>query len=283
MMTTAQTILLLFLCPFSLVVTLALDIDHTVMTPSWGGQINQMYMQAPWISIVSRMENMVRVKRTRASLQPGAGPSPTNIPIPSMGGVCGPRNNSYILSRHVSQQDQTKLNIGNWETLIIYLYIDVAAPDCIDSPGTIAYAHVCSVDQFNFRPVMGYINVCMPDWTNMYNVLSHEIIHLLGFSSSFFSLSFPYTFDTYGGVGSPENTLEFARKHYSCSEKLDETDFLTYGFPTLDGSHLDPWYVGNDVMTPCDTGQSTPEPLISEITVKILEVTFFSCFSLGVF
>lgn len=117
------TYFLLFLFLFTMC-TDSVRIDHTIVTEDWGG--SKSTMEIPWLAVVSRVERMIENVvngQVVADLPPD--------------GVCGPRDNSYIMAKHISPQDPTKLalgtsaNDGGQQTLVVYVYVDTSAPDCV--------------------------------------------------------------------------------------------------------------------------------------------------------
>ena len=68
-----------------------------------------------------------------------------------------------------------------------------------------AYAYICQTHDApgwtgRGRPVLGFINLCMPWWPTMKTLLEHELIHVLGFTETMFTSSFP-SFQATGMVG----------------------------------------------------------------------------------
>lgn len=123
-------------------------------------------------------------------------------PLPQNPYECGEQANiseEYIGVREVctsfdgpcSLQGPNNTGIPNADFL---LFVSASSTsDC--AGGTLAYASACMLDvNDNNRPVAGYINVCPSSLTHfhgqstlIYNLILHEIIHAIGFSSSLFN------------------------------------------------------------------------------------------------
>ena len=248
----------------------ALHIDYEIRGTAELWSAN--YHTPLWLAVIGRMENMIRV------IQPD--PYPAGL-LPAGGTKCGPRGTEALAPRHTNSLSNV-LTLATNDTLVVYIYTDTLAPDCSNGSSVIAYASTCATHSATHRPVMGYINFCNPAWSTMYTLMAHEVMHLIGFADEMFSTSFD-AFDVLGtiginpgpigGGGSAEGPfVSFLRDHYACAQAHAYGHMLQYGMlmtPRAEGgAHFNPLLVGNEVMTPCVSGE---EHRITEITAKVLE------------
>lgn len=78
--------------------------------------------------------------------------------------------------------------VGLAETDFAIIVTADEAQTCIDNPSTLGYAYPCKFDQWD-RPILGYINMCPSALATasdevVFNTVSHELAHALGFTSS---------------------------------------------------------------------------------------------------
>lgn len=160
------------------------------------------------------------------------------------------------------------------DSMLVYVYADITHADCMTGR-TIAWAYICQVapgavlGQFG-RPVLGYVNLCVPNWQSLSSVLMHELVHLVGFVPEYFAQSFP-NFALYDTVGRPQGAVAFARDHFGCgpgtvSSPYDDT--FRRGIPTFLSGHMDPNLVGDDFMAGCVS--PVIEYRFTEMTARIL-------------
>ena len=132
-------------------------IIDTEIKRSDGGWWDDTYHGGIWADVTGRMERMVQV----------SSPKQERVPLP-FNGICGPRafpsSNYSVVGRHISP-DGSSINTASG-SMIVYVYTDVFNGICT-SGTTIAYASVCASERGTFstpmgRPVLGYINICMP-------------------------------------------------------------------------------------------------------------------------
>ena len=89
-------------------------------------------------------------------------------------------------------------------SLLIYMYTNTETYTC-SSGDVVAYAYICQTHDApgwsgRGRPVLGFINLCMPWWPTMHTLLEHELMHVLGFTETMFTASFPDFLST-GRIG----------------------------------------------------------------------------------
>ncbi len=199
-----------------------------------------------WRSVTQKIDKLLKVYS----------PTTSTVPIP-LNGICGPRAldtsaNFTLEPRHIGPNGMLKMPSN--DSLIIYIYTDVYNGNCMDGT-TIAYAQYCQSEPGTMttprgRPLLGYINLCLPDYGVMETVLMHELLHVLGFNPVIFSSIFP-NYDTYGTLGRIGGSLiPFVRNHYGCAMGSPGDSFF-YGFPTYNLGHMNPFLVGDETMDPC--------------------------------
>ncbi|XP_065915873.1 leishmanolysin-like peptidase isoform X1 [Dysidea avara] len=153
--------------------------------------------------------------------------------------------------------------------------------------GTLAYASHCMIDTSgNNRPVAGYINVC-PLSLNDYegqnraikDLLMHEMIHALGFSSSLFEKFVDQHGNTYttsktivGPYGDTSiftgpKTVAVARSYYSCQD-IEGALLENEGGAGTSSSHWEKRTLNHELM---NGYISDDYEVLSEFTVALLE------------
>ena len=172
--------------------------------------------------------------------------------------------------------------------LILFVIIDV--PDSTRST-TEAYAYTCSVDSETGRPIAGVVaintNLVKFEKKNSfdyhYNLLMHEIFHVLGFNNSLF----PYFYDPINGkrknldetkkvnvnVNGVKTSLivspkvkEVAAKYFDCNT-IDGVELESQGGNASASSHWESRIMLGDLMI----SQSYSDIALSEITLALLE------------
>jgi hypothetical protein len=133
------------------------------------------------------------------------------------------------------------------------------------------------------RPLIGYVNLCIPNWQSLTSVLMHELVHIIGFNTDFFTYSFP-NFALYDTIGRQQGAVAFAREHFGCGPSPMTSpfdDMLIRGIPTSVAGHMDPFIMGDDFMAPC-IGPGL-EYRFTELTARIIGDLGYTNAQTGVF
>lgn len=195
-----------------------------------------------WNNVTSRLTGLLQVK--------GADAGAALYSVTS----CGPR----MFNNRVSEQDldsQGRLQLPSPDALLIYVYADPSTYTC-SFPGSnvVAYSSMCMMNDKG-RPVLGYINLCLEmrgRQSALEQVLTHELLHVLGFNPDVLALAFPSTYRQYNSAGDPALVAAWAQQHYDCDNVNGAESVFRHGFPlSEDGMHMRPDLVGNDIMVPC--------------------------------
>jgi len=263
--------------------------------------------QQAWGIVQTRFQRMLRVPTAAAPAD--ARPSlphllPTAL-LPTAPTFCGPTEWRGALHPDDVSYDSNSsrlvltLSPAVWrEGLMVYLYTDTRAPQCLGAwpnAAVAAFSKVCawtpeSASSGTFsssatsaragRPVLGYINLCSPTWDNMEELLTHELLHVVGFGAATFAKAFPYTFLRFASVGLLSKVEALASQHYGCSDIAHST--FKHGMPLdPEGSHMLGTLVGPDVMVPCMEDVPGKRAIITQFTGYVLDSLGFYSVDFG--
>ena len=174
----------------------------------------------------------------------------------------------------IPQYDTNIANSLNTYDLIIFPMINQEIDD-----DTLAQAWVCLYMEDNYKPIGGVVEL-NPNFANdkidsnyyLQALLMHEISHILGFKSSYFSeLGFLKTENKTGVIKnyiSSPKVLEKAKLHFNCNN-IKGIELENQGGQGSAGSHWESRYMLGDYMMSIDY----PESVISDITLAYFEDT----------
>eukprot|EP01060_Flectonema_neradi_P003059 TRINITY_DN1191_c0_g2_i2.p2 TRINITY_DN1191_c0_g2~~TRINITY_DN1191_c0_g2_i2.p2 ORF type:complete len:358 (+),score=59.48 TRINITY_DN1191_c0_g2_i2:48-1121(+) len=180
--------------------------------------------------------------------------------------------------------EHTTTGVANTDLM---LYVSAVPP----GGSTVAWAVACSVDG-DLRPIAGHVNLSPTKLTpntvgsvafkNNVATLIHEIFHVMGFSSSFFTNPSPWwpqgapllgvtesSPTSTGRIASPK-VLEKARAHFGC-DTLDGLLLENQGGSGTLGSHWEKRVMGYEMMT--GVGTHFIDNVLSDITLAYFEDT----------
>lgn len=110
-----------------------------------------------WDDVIQRVDRLLQVN------------TPNHIvPLP-LNGICGPRASDTSANFTVDQGHRgpgNTIHLSSNDSLIVFIYTDVYNGGCMGG-NYIAYAEICASEMGTLdtpvgRPVMGYMNLCMP-------------------------------------------------------------------------------------------------------------------------
>lgn len=153
----------------------------------------------------------------------------------------------------------------------------------------LAWGVSCIVDQ-NGRPIMGQINISPPaidsiSFATQVSITVHELIHVLGFSSSKYSSYIGWNdppkymktkYQSHNGeqktinrIDSP-NVLKVAKAHFACTQ-LEGAELEEWGSQTTAGSHWEQRLFLNEIMTGSTLTNPGDGAVFSDLTLALLE------------
>jgi hypothetical protein len=247
--------------------------------------------QQAWGEVQTRFQRMLRVPTVSTPAQ-AQDASSSLLHLPTAPTFCGPTEWHGALHPADVYYDSNSsrllltLSPAVWkEGLMVYLYTDTQAPQCLGNAAVTAFSNACawtsaSANSAGGRPVLGYINLCNPTWANMEELLTHELLHVVGFHALTFSRVFPYTFLRYNSVGLLSKVASLAEQHFGCSDLAHST--FKHGLPlSPGGSHMLGSLVGPDVMVPCMEDVVGRHAVITQFTGHVLDSLGFYSVDFG--
>eukprot|EP01083_Nonionella_stella_P112168 329613_1 len=171
----------------------------------------------------------------------------------------------------------------------LVIYVSYSSGDCAGDGSTLAWASICTLDQFG-RPISGTINFCpgaldTKYWKFDVGVTLHEMMHILAMSNTLFPYFYNWDSHTFHGVQNVilapstsglDNTYivtdkvkQISQTHFGCDTLIGAPLENTGSKGTI-GSHWESKYLQSELM--CGTMYSAVLYL-SDFTLALMEDT----------